>query len=198
MRGSKGERTPFSLTPCCQDCPGSGTPLLPVCCFRGSEPSGCWLNSGIEAVCQRTSVGGLPWESAHCGGTQRPWQRAQKIIRQWEAWGTADCFPPVPEPGVPGCSPITGGPGPGTVSSVRCLPAVPKTARRKGGGSSGESLLSLDLFQAANQGAGPPKAELSLWNKFISVNRHQWTLRKVGERTECGAKGRTAVQCPQG
>lgn len=48
----------------------------------------------------------------------------------------------------------------------------------------GSHCFSLDLFQAANQGAGPPKAELSLWNKFISVNRHQWTLRKVGERTE--------------
>lgn len=112
--------------------------------------------------------------------------------------GHCRLFPTVPEPRVPrGCSPITGGPGPGTVSSVRHLLAVPQTARRKGGGSPGESLLSSDLFQTAKQGAGSPKAALSLWNRFISVNRHQWTLRKVGEKTECGAKGRTAVQCPQ-
>ncbi|XP_015740750.1 uncharacterized protein LOC107324867 [Coturnix japonica] len=31
----------------------------------------------------------------------------------------------------------------------------------------------------ANKGAGSPKAELSLWNRFINVNRHQWTLRKA-------------------
>lgn len=95
MRGSERERTPFSPTPGCRDCPGNGTSLLPVCCFRGSEPWGCWLNAGIEAACQGTSARGLPWESAHWGGTQRPWQRAQSIplIQQWEGWGTADCFP---------------------------------------------------------------------------------------------------------
>ncbi|XP_019478842.1 uncharacterized protein LOC109371080 isoform X2 [Meleagris gallopavo] len=53
--------------------------------------------------------------------------------------------------------------------------------------ASPEPMFSMDLdtewekghLLKAKQGAGSPKAELSLWNRFISVNRHQWTLRKA-------------------
>eukprot|EP00075_Anas_platyrhynchos_P011614 XP_027300867.1 uncharacterized protein LOC113839936 isoform X2 [Anas platyrhynchos] len=34
-----------------------------------------------------------------------------------------------------------------------------------------------------DQGAGSSKAELSLWNRLIGMNRQQWASRKVGERT---------------
>lgn len=114
----------------------------------------CWHQNHVLEAAQQ---GDTPREPDHQGSTRGLEQRALKITRGWDGMGmgqdrmrrhTSACFPLNPVPGMPGsrsvCFPGTGGSGPGTVSPLKCLIAVPGAAW-KGGGNSGESLLSLGL-----------------------------------------------------